>query len=124
MAANSNINIRVDAYSWARYSPLNQVLALSGIDLLNPKTVSWFGTFQPPDLQNRDGDIEYTLQDGDRLDRISQQYYGNVSMWWVIAARNDLDLPDVQIIPGRKIIIPDPTYVITNLVNNPITVER
>lgn len=124
MAENSNLNIRVDAYSWARYSPLNQVQTLSGIDLLNPQTVSWFGTFQPPDLQNRDGDIEYTLKDGDRLDRVAQQYYGNSSLWWVIAARNDLDLPDVQMVPGRKIIIPDPEYVLANFINNAISVER
>lgn len=124
MAQSKNITIQVDAYSWARYSPLNQVDMLSGQDLLNPQTISWFGTFKMPDLQNRDGDIEYTIKDGDRLDKIAQQYYGNVGLWWVVAARNDLDLPDIQMIPGRKIIIPDPAYVIGNLINNAISVHR
>jgi nucleoid-associated protein YgaU len=90
---------------------------------MNPLVVSWFGMFQSPDLSDRDGDIEYTVQDGDRLDRLSIQYYGTPFLWWVIAAKNQIDLPDIEMNGGRRIIITDPNYVVTQIGGRQVQVE-
>lgn len=119
----NGISLSVSPFSWMRYSTIKQAKSLSGVDLLNPATTYWFGLFEEPDLSDRNGDLEYTLQETDRLDKLSQYYYGTPFLWWVIAAKNNLDLPDIQIVPGRKIIIPDPAYVQTTLVSKQVGVE-
>lgn len=101
--------------SWARYSPINSVNTLSGVDLTNPKSTTWFGMFSGPDLSDRDGDIEYTIQSGDRLDKLAFRYYGDALLWWVIAQRNEIDLPVIEAQSGRRIIIPDPSFVATQI---------
>jgi len=120
----NEIKITAAPFSWMRFSTLKQVDVLSGQDLLTPMTYSWYGLFQEPDLANRTGDIEYTLVDGDRLDKLAQTYYGTMALWWVIAARNNLDLPDIQIYGGVKIIIPDPAYVTATFGSKRVEVER
>ncbi len=119
----SEIKITAAPYSWMRFSPLKQTDVLSGQDLMTPMTYSWFGFFKEPNLENRTGDIEYTLVDGDRLDKLAQAYYGTMALWWVIAARNNLDLPDIQIYGGKRIIIPDPAYVTTTFADKRVEVE-
>lgn len=47
-------------------------------------------------------------QDGDRLDILAQQYYGESRMWWYICQINDLK-PTINIPAGTKIRIPAPT---------------
>jgi hypothetical protein len=107
-----------------RYCPLKEVKVLSGVDILNPQTVSWFGMFEPPNLDDRNGDIEYTIQTGDRLDKLALVYYGSPFLWWVIAAKNQIDLPNVELISGLKIIITDPQYVTTQLIGKKVETEQ
>lgn len=120
----NEVKITAAPFSWMRFGVLKQVDVLSGQDLLTPMTYTWYGLFQEPDLANRTGDIEYTLVDGDRLDKLAQAYYGTMALWWVIAARNNLDLPDIQIYGGVKVIIPDPAYVTATFGSKRIEVER
>jgi hypothetical protein len=119
-----SIKINISQFSWMRYSTIRNVEVLSGVDILNPQTVSWFGIFSPPNLANRNGDIEYTIQTGDRLDKLSLFYYGTPFLWWVIAARNEIDLPDIELNSGLRIIVPDPQYVTTQLVGNRVVTEQ
>lgn len=34
--------------------------------------------------------VEYTIKQGDTLDELALQYYGNPTFWWVIAYFNDI----------------------------------
>ena len=119
-----SIASNLSQYSWVRYCKLESAETLSGIDLLNPKVVSWFNTFVEPDLADRTGDIQYMIVTGDRLDKLSLQFYGTPFLWWVIAAKNSLDLPSVELYSGVKIIIPDPAYVTTQLIGKKVTVSK
>ena len=73
--------------------------------------VTFLGFFSPPELPDSDGDIDHTIEDRDRLDRLAQKYYGDQLLWWVIAVRNNIDLADAELNPGGHIVIPDPVVV-------------
>ena len=42
----------------------------------------------------------------DRIDILSYSYYGDSSLWWIIALVNDLYDPILDLKPRKKIIIP------------------
>jgi hypothetical protein len=46
-----------------------------------------------------------------RLDTLAQKYYADPALWWVIAARNELDLPDQDLYPGLTLYVPTMDYV-------------
>lgn len=50
--------------------------------------------------------VEYTWKDGDRLDRLANEYYGNSSMWWIIAEHNPEISDHQNIEPGKVLRIP------------------
>ena len=48
----------------------------------------------------------YVLQDGDRLDALAGRFYGDGTLWWVIAAASNVGWW-LQIPPGTRILIPN-----------------
>ena len=60
-----------------------------------------------PDIKTTSKDIIHVVEDSDRIDSISDKYYGNEHLWWIIAAANNLMLLPTDLYPGRQIIIPD-----------------
>lgn len=59
-----------------------------------------------PDIPLVEGDIYIITTSGDRLDLMANDYYGDVSYWWIIASANNL--PGDSIYPpiGAQIRIP------------------
>jgi nucleoid-associated protein YgaU len=45
-------------------------------------------------------------ESGDRLDLLAQEYYGDTSLWWVIARANKLDGDSWILEPGQQLQIP------------------
>ena len=43
-----------------------------------------------PNIPLRDSDIYIVTQGGDRLDTLAYQYYGDQSLWWIIATANNI----------------------------------
>ena len=58
-------------------------------------------------IPKSDNDIYVITQDGDRLDLLAQQYYGDVSLWWYIAKANKLTF--ITIPTGTSLRIPATT---------------
>lgn len=48
----------------------------------------------------------YILKEGQRIDTIAGEVYGDSTMWWVIAAASGIGWP-LQVPPGTRILIPD-----------------
>lgn len=48
----------------------------------------------------------HIINSADRIDIIAKQYYGDSSLWWIIALVNDLYDPILDFKPRKKIIIP------------------
>ncbi len=81
--------------------------------------VRFWGQFMMPDFTGVEGNEEDYIIDSEyeTLWKIAFVYYGDESLWWVIAARNTLDLPDAQLFQGRKIKVPSKRFVETQLLS-------
>tara|TARA_Y100001938_G_C7975688_1_gene371635 strand:+ start:296 stop:592 length:297 start_codon:yes stop_codon:yes gene_type:complete len=69
------------------------------------KTV--YTTTYYPSIPLSDDDVFITPKDGDRIDSLAHNYYGDISLWWIIAKANGikgkvaLPLGEVIRIPGN-----------------------
>ena len=59
-----------------------------------------------PKIPIKDSDIFIYPKFGDRLDNLAQKYYGNVSLWWIIAKANNLDAAHIGLEVDNQIRIP------------------
>lgn len=57
----------------------------------------------------------YILQEGERLDTLAGQHYGDARLWWVIAAASGIGW-GLQVPPGTQIYIPRDIARIAELV--------
>ena len=60
-----------------------------------------------------DDDIYVITQEGDRLDHLAFQFYGNVNLWWYIANANGLKFMTLE--PGLSLRIPASTSYATGI---------
>lgn len=59
-----------------------------------------------PKIEQQDDDIIITTVFGDRLDLLAFRYYGDVTLWWIIAQSNNIGKGTLNITPGIKLRIP------------------
>ena len=59
-----------------------------------------------PKIPIRDSDIFLYPKYGDRLDNLAHKYYGDVSLWWIIAKANNLDAAHIGLEVDKQIRIP------------------
>ena len=67
-----------------------------------------------PEVILRDNDIYIYTKDGDRLDLLSYKYYGDVTLWWIIAQANHIGKGSFIIKPGTHLRIPLAVEAIMN----------
>jgi phage tail protein X len=78
-----------------------------------------YKTVKYPEIPLSVNDIyAYTTQ-GDRLDLLAQQFYGDINLWWVIASANPDKVPQNSLfIPtGTELRIPTDLIQIKSLYN-------
>jgi phage tail protein X len=66
--------------------------------------------FRPKIYKNipkRDSDIYIVTQGGDRLDTIAYQMYGDSSLWWIIAAANNIHDATFAVKEGTVLRVPE-----------------
>lgn len=56
-------------------------------------------------------DTRIMSQDGDRLDLLAKEFYGDERLWFVIARANDLGKGSMNVPPGIIIVIPYETVL-------------
>ena len=59
-----------------------------------------------PRVPIRDSDIFTYPKYGDRLDTLAFKYYGDTSLWWIIAKANEIDKGTIGLDPTKQIRIP------------------
>ena len=59
-----------------------------------------------PKIPIKDSDIFIYPKFGDRLDNLAQKYYGDVSLWWILAKANNLDEAHIGLESDKQIRIP------------------
>lgn len=72
--------------------------------IINKKKV-YTGTTLPY-VEPTDTDIVILTTITDRLDLLADEYYGDSSMWWVIALKNNLTDIDMVLEPGTILRLP------------------
>lgn len=119
MAVSSDPNPSKKVFTAGPYSWMNFMREELIYDMERKSLVRFRGMFNMPKWDGvEDNEVDYVV-DGPtlRLDKLAAMYWGSdrQSMWWVIAARNGLDLPNVQLYKGRRLKIPTREWVDSNL---------
>jgi len=66
-----------------------------------------YKTVRYPEISLNENDTYVYTSDGDRFDLLSQQYYGDMSYWWVISIANPKLTQDSLLVPpGIQLRIP------------------
>lgn len=71
----------------------------------NIKYVRRLSTILYPDFST-DSDTKILSQEGDRLDLLAKEFYGDESLWFIIAKENSLGKGSLSVPAGRIITIP------------------
>lgn len=71
----------------------------------NIKYVRRLSTIMYPDFSTQ-SDTKILSQEGDRLDLLAKEFYGDESLWFIIAKKNNLGKGSLNVPSGRVITIP------------------
>ena len=96
---------RPNSNSWLNWCFAHQAEVVNG-DPSNPASFKFWGLLLESEvnLGDKDGDFDYRVKRFDRIDKLAKRFYGDVMLWWVIALRNDLRQPAVDLFDGRVIV--------------------
>jgi len=67
---------------------------------------NFFGTRTYPIIQPQDTDTIYITTDMDYLDYLAYKFYGDSSLWWIIAMANNLGSGRLSVKYGIQLRIP------------------
>ena len=68
-----------------------------------------------PNIPLKDTDMYIVSQEGDRLDTLAYQYYGDQSLWWILATANNIHDASFAVEDGTILRVPkDYLQVINN----------
>jgi len=71
-----------------------------------------------PKIPIQDSDVFIYPIFGDRLDTLAQKYYGDTSLWWIIAKANNLDAAHIGLEVDNQLRIPINIDFILNRLKN------
>jgi nucleoid-associated protein YgaU len=57
--------------------------------LKNPNNIRYYAENKYPEIPLTENDVWVITTIGDRYDLLAQQYYGDKSLWWIIASANN-----------------------------------
>lgn len=66
----------------------------------------YLGSVIYPKIKPTDDDMYIISQESDRLDLLAYKYYGDQSLWWIIAVANNLNDGTLFIENGKQLRIP------------------
>lgn len=67
-----------------------------------------------PNIPLRDDDIYVATESGDRLDTLAHQFYGDSTLWWIIASANNIHNAVFALEDGTVLRIPQNYIQILN----------
>jgi phage tail protein X len=67
-----------------------------------------------PKIERSVTDIYIISKSGDRLDLLASKYYGDQTLWWIIAIANNLGKSGLILPPAKQIRIPTDVSSILN----------
>ena len=77
------------------------------------------GVTKYPEIAYSENDIYVITTDGDRLDNLAYEYYGDATLYWVISAANPNQTYNLLYpVLGAQIRIPFPVDIVIDSFNN------
>lgn len=67
-----------------------------------------------PNIPLKDTDMYIVSQEGDRLDTLAYQYYGDQSLWWILATANNIHDASFAVEDGTILRVPKDYLQIIN----------
>jgi hypothetical protein len=91
--SNSSVNVKNSRY------------VQGGLTEVGPIGLEWWSRF---DFPKDSSDQIYIIEEKytNRIDLIAYAFYNEPRWWWIIAQYNNILDPWIEIIPGRKLLIP------------------
>lgn len=107
--------VEINKNSWLNFADLLEFEGEQGTSgvVEETETISFWETPNFPDVVPQDNDTYITIDDSTagNLDLIAFDAYGDADLWWVIALANDIELIPTDVIIGKRIRIPNKSYV-------------
>ena len=77
-------------------------------EFVGTQGTQYYNITQYPEVPTNENDIWVETDFGDRLDLLANQFYGDVTLYWIIsiANPNSLNLGSITIPPGTQLRIP------------------
>lgn len=66
----------------------------------------YYKTIRYPEIPKSIDDVYIVGQAGDRIDLLADKYYGDVTLWWIIARANNIGKGDFVVPLGKQLRIP------------------
>lgn len=83
----------------------------------SPTGKSYKKTVLYPEIPPTSEDFYIITTIGDRYDKLAQQFYGDTTLWWIIAAANTSEKASLIVAPGIQLRIPaDKDSAVTNFI--------
>ena len=77
----------------------------------------FYGTILYPKIERRASDLYVESRVGDRLDLLANEFYKDVTLWWIIAQANDIGHGTMAVKGGLQLRIPMETSEILRTFN-------
>ena len=86
----------------SRYKDTN--ISNSNVNFKRTKSFKKYDTTYYESIPKNNTDIYVTTQQGDRLDNLAFDFYGDANLWWFIARVNHINTMNLE--PGMNLRIP------------------
>lgn len=113
----SSDQIEHDQFLYANGNPVGQIVHGTDGSLTVQLDSNSYAPIQNLSDSNPGSNLTYTVQNGDTLQSIASQMYGNASLWFVIAEANGLSAGDA-LKAGTQLLIPNTIQSGTITANN------
>ena len=80
-------------------------------ELVTLDGVEFWDILDIPEIPAQRDDLVHRVEGPDRIDLISDRYYQDARLWWVIAVANGMEELPTELNVGDEIRIPSPRYV-------------
>lgn len=67
-----------------------------------------------PKVKSKDNDMYIISEAGDRLDLLAHKYYGDQTLWWIIATANNINDATFYVKEGIQLRIPSDVNAVLN----------
>ena len=86
--------------------------------LNNSQGIRYYATVKYPEIPVDQNDIYFISSFGDRVDLVANDFYQDVTLYWIIMVANGLSADSIFIPPGTQVRVPANTSAVIQAYND------